>query len=165
MRFPPNISTALTLPTTTRSPDGLNKMAEAIDQVAFGMEESAKAQGKSGSSSNRAASSAADEIDDKAASADDGLAGKKISLDKRIDAFDTAHRIVSRQAQPKKSEGKGADALAQLTTGGLTFFAPVDDAWGPKAAAQMAEAKVGPRLLGNHVRLSLDPLGEYPCQR
>lgn len=133
LKFPPNISTALTLPTTTRSPNGLGQMAEAIEQVAEG------------------AAGGGDEVAVKVKA----KARRSVHVDgqeediRPLSAFDRAHQVVTRQTKHKG--GHGADALAQLTTGGLTFFAPVDDAWDDAAWAQMGEVKTGPRLLGNHV--------------
>jgi hypothetical protein len=108
-------------------------MAAAIEQVASSAEEEEVAVKTAKSKSRRSAANAA-------------------SLDPReVSAFELAHQIVARRT--KQAGGHGADALAQLTTGGLTFFAPVDDAWNEQAWAQVGEAKAGPRLLGNHVRL------------
>ena len=139
MKSPPNISVALTLPTTTRSPNGLGQMAAAIEQVAYGTEQEAKAK----PAKNRAM------VDPSDSTVPGGS-----RLGRRDAAFDRAHEMVVRQT--KQGNGHGADALAELTTGGLTFFAPVDDAWNDEAWAQVGKAGVGPRLLGNHVRLSTD---------
>lgn len=68
----------------------------------------------------------------------------------------------SERRNDKETQGKtgggtntpAADALAELTTGGLTFFAPVDDAWSDAAWEQVGREGVGARLLGNHVSCS-----------
>lgn len=38
-----------------------------------------------------------------------------------------------------------------MTSGGLTFFAPVDDAWTGGSWAQIADKDVRAKLVGNHV--------------
>ncbi|KAI9637353.1 FAS1 domain-containing protein [Dioszegia hungarica] len=80
LQAPPNISTALTLPSTTRSPNGLPLLQAAIANVS----------------------------------------------------------------------ASGADALTEIKPGGLTFFAPVDDAWGKDAWAQVADKTLRAKLIGNH---------------
>jgi hypothetical protein len=45
----------------------------------------------------------------------------------------------------------GADALTQITPGGLTIFAAVDDAWTGEAWAQVSDKTLSAKLIGNHV--------------
>lgn len=140
MKFPPNISVALTLPTTTRSPNGLGQMAAAIEQVASGAEK--EASGKTSKNARRAEAPLP-------ASSSEANIPSNPELSVGLSSFEKAHSIVVRQTQ--QGDGHSADALAALTTGGLTFFAPVDDVWDDKAWDQVGKAGVGPRLLGNHV--------------
>lgn len=42
-----------------------------------------------------------------------------------------------------------------MTHGGLTFFAPVDDAWTGDAWAQIDDESLRAKLVGNHVSFSL----------
>ena len=52
----------------------------------------------------------------------------------------------------------GPAALEQITPGGFTIFAPVDDAWTSFVMTQLADSNIAPSLVGNHVRLDLSSI-------